>query len=324
MSTSQTAFLISYNSSKTAGSILYVGGTGPGNFTSIQQAIDNASTDDIIFVYDDASPYYENILINKTLALIGENHHTTIIDGNESNGHLICITANSVMLTEFTLRHSGGIPNAACLIISSHHNIITKNHITCIPHHGQEAIWLNQAHHNTIHNNTISSHHYGIWLEDSNTNTITQNHLTDMWSWALILGDSSTNQINNNTIIDNNGGIYLRDSIENTITHNTIEHNYRGISLTDQHSMSTENIISYNNFINNGKTDATFYRTRHSTSKNNWNYNFWDRPRTFPKIIIGAQEFIFIPGAPFHFPGLQLSIPWINFDWHPASQPHTT
>ena len=140
MSTPQTAFLISYNSTQATGSTLYVGGIGAGNYTSIQQAIDNASTDDTIFVYDDSSPYYENILINKTLSLIGENHLTTIIDGNESNGHLICITAESVMLTGFTLQHSGGIPNAACIIISSHHNIITKNHITCIPHHGQEAI----------------------------------------------------------------------------------------------------------------------------------------------------------------------------------------
>ncbi len=39
--------------------ILYVGGGGPGNYTSIQEAIDNSTTGDTIFVY--AGTYAENI-----------------------------------------------------------------------------------------------------------------------------------------------------------------------------------------------------------------------------------------------------------------------
>jgi hypothetical protein len=31
---------------------LYVGGSGPGNFTKIQDAVDNASDGDTVFVYD--------------------------------------------------------------------------------------------------------------------------------------------------------------------------------------------------------------------------------------------------------------------------------
>ena len=62
---------------------LYVGGSGPGNYTKIQDAIDDAFFGDTVFVYDDSSPYYENLKISKSIELIGENRNTTIIDGND-------------------------------------------------------------------------------------------------------------------------------------------------------------------------------------------------------------------------------------------------
>ena len=43
--------------------ILYVGGNGPNNYTTIQQAITNATNGDTVFVYDDSSPYFEHIII---------------------------------------------------------------------------------------------------------------------------------------------------------------------------------------------------------------------------------------------------------------------
>jgi len=60
---------------------LYVGGSGPGNYTTIQSAINAASPGDTVFVYDDSSPYLETLVIPTSLSLIGENKQTTIIDG---------------------------------------------------------------------------------------------------------------------------------------------------------------------------------------------------------------------------------------------------
>src|SRR4030042_4312728 len=61
------------------GDILYVGGTGPHNYSRIQDAIDNASTGDTLFVYANSSPYYENIIIEKEhIKLIGEDKYSTI------------------------------------------------------------------------------------------------------------------------------------------------------------------------------------------------------------------------------------------------------
>ena len=44
---------------------LYVGGSGPGNWSKIQDAIDNSTDGDTILVY--AGIYYEDIIVNKRL-----------------------------------------------------------------------------------------------------------------------------------------------------------------------------------------------------------------------------------------------------------------
>lgn len=63
---------------KPSGKTLYVGGNGSNNYTTIQDAIDNASYGDTIFVYN--GTYYENVVIHKSIKLMGENKSTMIID----------------------------------------------------------------------------------------------------------------------------------------------------------------------------------------------------------------------------------------------------
>jgi len=106
--------------STSRGNWLYVGGSGPGNYTRIKDAVDNASNGDTVFVYDDSSPYYENnILINTSINLIGEDKNTTIIDGkgggNETN--VLRISADGVKVTSFTIRncHMGYLDKGICI-----------------------------------------------------------------------------------------------------------------------------------------------------------------------------------------------------------------
>jgi len=82
------------------GHILYVGGSNPGNYSKIQDAIDNASQGDIVFVYDDSAPYYENIAINVPIHLIGENRNTTSIEGGN---HAVSIFVDGVTVSGFRI-----------------------------------------------------------------------------------------------------------------------------------------------------------------------------------------------------------------------------
>ena len=81
--------------------VINVGGSGPGNYSSIQEAVDIASEGDTIFVYDDSSPYVENVVINTPIDLVGENKLTTVIDGNGNVG--LIIAANNTTVSNFKI-----------------------------------------------------------------------------------------------------------------------------------------------------------------------------------------------------------------------------
>jgi len=92
----------SFNGFTPRGDILYVGGSGPGNYSSIQDAIDDASDGYIIYVYNGV--YYENVLIDKSIDLVGEDEASTIIDGEEGS-RIVTILSSSVGVVGFTLKN---------------------------------------------------------------------------------------------------------------------------------------------------------------------------------------------------------------------------
>ena len=97
---SSMTFLPANVSAKTS----YVGGGGPGNYTTIQGAIDDANRGDTIYVY--SGTYYEHIGVNKPLTLSGENRVTTIVDGG-GIGTVVRVSTDWVNITGFTIMNSG-------------------------------------------------------------------------------------------------------------------------------------------------------------------------------------------------------------------------
>jgi parallel beta-helix repeat protein len=200
------------SSSKLLGNTLYAGGDGPGNYTKIQDAIDDAVDGDTVFVYDDSSPYYEYLRVNKSINLIGEDKETTVIDGNEYI-NAVLVFADGVTVSGFTIRN-GNIG----IRIFSDYNTITDNTILS----KEIGIYPQGYSGNTITGNTISNNEYGIVLIDSNGNTITGNTISNNAYYAIYLGSSSGNNITDNTI-SNNGyyGIFLEYSSNNIISDNS-------------------------------------------------------------------------------------------------------
>jgi len=101
--------------------------TVPYNYTKIQQAIDNATDGDTIFVYN--GTYNENLTISTNLTLIGENRDSTFIDGMGSN--CINVTAADVEIMGFTI-HNGSVgiyseaDNVTLTVVST--NISANDH----------------------------------------------------------------------------------------------------------------------------------------------------------------------------------------------------
>ena len=186
---------------QSSGNTLYVGGSGPGNYSSIQDAIDDAVFNDTVFVYDDSAPYFENILIDKSINLIGEDKQTTIIDGSCVEKNVISITADRVNICCVTIQKSSNVSTGyvSGIYIKSNHNTITNNNIYYHhpSHKGFFGIELIGDYNNIIGTN-ISYNECGLCINGSN-NTIKNNNISNN-----IFGLSSIITCNNNYIYHNN------------------------------------------------------------------------------------------------------------------------
>lgn len=80
---------------------------GPADFRTIQEAVDAASNGDVVLVH--SGVHYEDIVISKTLSLIGDSPFDTIVDaGQEASASVILIGADGVAVKGLTLRNSVG------------------------------------------------------------------------------------------------------------------------------------------------------------------------------------------------------------------------
>ncbi len=224
--------------------------TNPTSRGYIQDLIDNASDGDTIYI--PSGTYYENIVINKSISLIGENKDTTVIDGNYSDD-VVFISADWVNISSFTIQNSGDVyAQDAGIDIRSHYctlsgNIISKNN--------RYGIYLYYSNGNTVTGNIImNKHDDGIRNYESSGNTITGNIILNNDDGITVSGNN--NNITGNYINSNNGnGIRLGNgAMFNTITGNTISNNsgeeFEGaIYLGDSHS----NTIAGNNITSNNK-----------------------------------------------------------------------
>jgi len=239
---------------------LCVGGSGPGNYTSIASAIRDASDGDTIFVFHDSSPYYEHVTIDKKISLIGENKKTTVIDGQYSDD-VVHISSDHVILSGFTLTRGGklGFPNYddAGVDIESNYNNITDN---LIQSNGWFGVLIGSYNapltaHNQISHNVIINNSYGVYM---------------MWSIG--------NVVRNNTVCDNRReGFYLSGSpcSSNKIIDNNISFNrFNGVRIEDGSSNIIEgNIISSNN---ESGIDIAWDSNSNKIINNHIEKNLWD------------------------------------------------
>jgi len=211
----------------------------PIQYPTIQEAINHANPGDTIFVHK--RTYYEHVIINKSVALVGEDRDSTNVDGN-GTGSVISITANYVSVKGFTIERSGRGPY-------------------------DSGIFVNRSSGNDVSRNTMTNNSNGISLYFSSYNTISHNTMTNN-SNGISLLFSIKNMVSGNTITNNNYGISLFSSINNMVSGNTITNNNYGMYLA---LYTMNNIICCNNFNNTCQV--------RSDSTNVWDYgnqgNYW-------------------------------------------------
>jgi len=192
------------------GNWLYVGGNGPGNFSTIQDAIDHAYNGDTIFVYD--GTYNEQLTIDKQINLIGEERETTVINGNYAyDTDIIYVTADQVLIQGFTIQHADIYSYCLVFVDCTHHTISDCHFFE----NKRQAIMLLRSSDNTISHCTITECKTGIVInnEFSDNNIISDCYIATE-NQGLGVG-SSYNIVSNCTLLG--GGMDLTDGMNNSI-----------------------------------------------------------------------------------------------------------
>ena len=225
------------------GNILYVGGIGPGNYSKIQDAIDNTSKGDTVFVYDDSSPYLENIFVTKSILLFGEDKNTTIIEGYED---VLVLQADNITISGFTIQCVSGPHGNVIDIRGIGGIIITQNimsYYTC-------GIYCENSHDISIIGNIFQDVYarHGIWLINCNTAKISDNIIKGYNQVGVQSEYCRDLNIFNNDIRKTWCGIYDLDySKDIKIYNNYLFNNEHGMILY------MKNLQLYNNIIQNSK-----------------------------------------------------------------------
>ena len=199
---------------------IFVSAFGDANYTSIQKAINASDPGDTLII--DKGTYKENIVINKTINIIGKDLYNSIIVGNNKNS-VIVVSADNVIISNLTIENrKEGISCNGISIQGNNctikYNIITNNSWSGINTGG----FCNNC---TFNNNIIKNNGYGIFFNQLSSNiNFSFNTLLNNKFDGIYLDNSNNSEIDNNTIKQcGDDRIGLSNSNDIIIENNIIE-----------------------------------------------------------------------------------------------------
>jgi parallel beta-helix repeat protein len=210
-------------------SVWYVGGSGEGNMSQINMAIQQAEVDDTIRVYPGV--YNEIVHIDKSVKLVGSSEDETIIQGDGFNS-VVSISANNVSISFFTIQNSGNYVEST-ENDSSFDLMVLPVNFSGVFSEGDET---------SISSCTFIDCWTGLFLRNSSGGTI--NEITSLDnSQAVYLVNAENVRIKDSYFVGNDIGLYFSQTKDSeVISCNVSSHIHTGIMLTQ----SQDNIIRSN------------------------------------------------------------------------------
>ena len=236
----------------------------PDDCPTIQEGVNRAYDGDTVFV--SAGTYYEHVVVNKSISLIGENRGTTIVNGTGS-AFVIFIEVDNVIVSGFMAQNGSG----SGIFLTNCSNCRIENNIVTLNVGG--GVHLNDSSANFIRDNEVFNNGYaspglgmglGISLGWSFNNTISSNHVYDNVASGITLYGSKTNLLYDNNVTNHPYGIDVIASRSNIVQMNAISNCSTGILVY----CSSRNTISNNNISNNGIDEEHGYGIEINRSTN--------------------------------------------------------
>jgi nitrous oxidase accessory protein len=272
---------------------------------SIQQAINNSSSGDIIAIYPGL--YKENLIVDKSLTIVSKPRESaeTVIEAADPEKDIFHITADNVTISGFNVT---GSQSKAGVHYTGSDGIIAGNKLIS----NQYGVFLKEAKNITIENNNASQNGCGIYLSNSSRNTLKNNQASYNWLEEFMNGDkesrngiflenSNNNKLTGNNVSNNWDGIRLSNSSNNELRKNKVKYDYFCISLEDSNNNklldNTVKSIGYSYGITLAKSQNNTLQGNNAgfinkikvwsdlESRNNTLEGEQDTERAFPKSI---------------------------------------
>jgi parallel beta-helix repeat protein len=195
----------------------------PDEYPTITSAIDHAIQGDTISVRQGF--YFENIRINKSIILLGEDNKNTFIIGNIglSEATVLTLAASDIKVSGFTIQ-------------STNSTNPTKN-----------ALGINiQGNKCTIIDNILRNNYFGIFSACQSSTTITNNTITANIKDGIRFYSGTLNNISYNNIIANIVSGIALGGYSNTVIGNNLQSNFRGLGLGASNSIVFNNNLESN------------------------------------------------------------------------------
>lgn len=222
-------------------SIIYV----PDDYRTIQLAINNSSPGDTIIVRD--GTYVENLIVDKPLIIQSEhNYSVCTIEAKNYKLHVITITSDYVSIIGFKIQGLSTLGRAGIWHSNVNHITIMKNRLLS----NDFASFGEHTSDNIIQDNFIHNNNWGIRLQYTNNNSISNNYVYDLDTYAVAI---ELNYANETKVYDNYfSGSYdlgLLNSFNNIIQNNTMN---VGEMWAHIHMDNSSNNILQNNTFTQG------------------------------------------------------------------------
>lgn len=235
------------------------------NYSSIQEAIDNAAEATTIYV--SKGFYSEHLFINKSVTLVGEDKYTTIIDGSNS-GTIIYVAADNVSVSDFTVER----PGCSC---EGHYGIQIENNSMHISLTNDEiisdSVGVNATRAQDVivaHNDFSQNYVLSMSITDCSDILVNGNNMTGYLEGVEITNSRSI-VFSGNILSGSANGVRVENSTDCTFYGNDFWQGVWGISLVQ----SSSNLIFDNDFGGN------FLDVASHGSNDSWSYggegNFW-------------------------------------------------
>jgi len=239
-------------------------------FSTIQSAIDDEDTVDGNTITAHPIIYLENVIIDKSVNLIGDSREDTIIDGGGS-GTVVRVDEGiyEASISTFTIRNG---QYGVLLDYESSDNIVTNCDITDFTRYGiyiYEEAYYNTVTNCDVYNSTGSSH--GICLSEcSYDNVVTNCNIYNIKYHGIATYYDSSNEISNCNIYNvGSNGIELCENSGYTVTNCSVYNCGTGISIND---WASDHVIT-DCSVHNNEYGITIFRSSNMELSGNTIYD---------------------------------------------------